>query len=98
LFTESSGAGNVLSVDQRTATQPKPKMTTYINATGKEIIVCKGGWKISREKMEANKIKRIAEQEKARENRQAFRCAKLDAAIASGDTEEIEYLRFMYGM
>jgi|GEM_PF-4635494 hypothetical protein len=72
--------------------------TNYINAKGQEIIVCKGGWKISREKMEANQIKRIAEQEKAKADRQAFRRAKLDAAIASGDTEEIEYLRFMYSM
>lgn len=72
--------------------------TNYINAQGKEIIVCKGGWKISREKMEANRIKRIAEQEKARADRQAFRRAKLDAAIANGDTEEVEYLRFMYSM
>ena len=45
-----------------------------------------------------NQIKRIAEQEKAKADRQAFRRAKLDAAIASGDTEEIEYLRFMYSM
>jgi len=72
--------------------------TNYINAKGQEIIVCKGGWKISREKMEANQIKRIAEQEKAKADRQAFRRAKLDAAIASGDTEEIEYLGFMYSM
>ena len=72
--------------------------TNYINAKGQEIIVCKGGWKISREKMEANQIKRIAEQEKAKADRLAFRRAKLDAAIASGDTEEIEYLRFMYSM
>ena len=70
----------------------------YINAKGKEIIVCKGGWKISREKMEANQIKRVAEQEKAKADRQAFRRAKLDAAIASGNTDKIEYLRFMYGM
>jgi hypothetical protein len=72
--------------------------TNYINAKGQEIIVCKGGWKISREKMEANRIKLIADQEKAKADRQAFRRAKLDAAIASGDTEEIEYLRFMYSM
>ena len=72
--------------------------TNYINAKGQEIIVCKGGWKISREKMEANQIKRVAEQEKAKSDRQAFRRAKLDAAIASGDVEEIEYLRFMYSM
>ena len=72
--------------------------TNYINAKGQEIIVCKGGWKISREKMEANQIKRVAEQEKAKADRQAFRRAKLDAAIASGDVEEIEYLRFMYSM
>ena len=72
--------------------------TNYINAKGQEIIVCKGGWKISREKMESNQIKRIAEQEKAKADRQAFRRAKLDAAIANGDTEEIEYLRFMYSM
>jgi hypothetical protein len=72
--------------------------TNYINAKGQEIIVCKGGWKISREKAESNKAKRLAEQEKSRADRQAFRRSKLDAAIAIGDAEEIEYLRFMYSM
>ena len=70
----------------------------YINAKGQEIIVYKGGWKISREKLNASKAKRVADQEKSRIERQAFRRSKLDAAIASGDAEEIEYLRFMYGM
>jgi hypothetical protein len=70
----------------------------YINAKGQEIIVCKGGWKISRDKMESNQIKRLAEQEEAKADRQAFRRAKLDAAIASGDTEEVDYLRFMYSL
>ena len=72
--------------------------TNYVNSKGQEILVCKGGWKISREKMESNQLKRIAQQEKAKADRQAFRRAKLDAAIARGDTEEIEYLRFMYSM
>jgi len=72
--------------------------TNYINAKGQEIIVCKGGWKISREKMEANKAKRIAEQEKSKACRKAFWRAKLDAAIARGDAEEIEYLRYMFSM
>jgi hypothetical protein len=67
--------------------------TNYINSKGQEIIVFKGGWKISRKKMESNQLKRIAEAD-----RQAFRQTKLDAAIARGDTEEIEYLRFMYSM
>jgi uridylate kinase len=73
-------------------------MTSYINAKGKEIIVCKGGWKISREKMDANAIKHHEFAAKRQADHLAMRMAKLNAAIASGDAEEIEYLRFMYGM
>jgi hypothetical protein len=73
-------------------------LTNYINANGQEIIVCKGGWKISREKMEANKIKRLVLQEKAKADRKAFLRAKIDAAISRNDNEEVDYLRFMYSM
>jgi len=68
--------------------------TNYINAKGQEIIVCKGGWKISRDKMEANKVTRAAEQKAAARNRLPGRERDLAEAIADGESQDfIEYLK-----
>ena len=67
---------------------------TYMNAKGKEIIVCKGGWKISREKMEANRAKRAEEAKAAARNRLPGRERELAEAIANNDPVDfIEYLK-----
>jgi len=68
--------------------------TNYINAKGQEIIVCKGGWKISREKMEANQVKRTEEAKAAARNRLPGREKELAEAIADNEpTDIIEYLK-----
>ena len=67
--------------------------SNYINAKGQEIIVCKGGWKISREKMESNKGKRAEEAKTAARNRLPFLEKELAEAIA--DNEPADFIKYL---
>ena len=67
--------------------------SNYINAKGKEIIVCKGGWKISREKMESNKAKRTEESKAAARNRLPYLEKELSEAIA--DNEPADFIKYL---
>jgi hypothetical protein len=70
------------------------KKNSYINAKGKEIIICNGGWKISKEKMQLNKIKHLEEAKSAAKNRLPGRERELAEAIKNNEPGDfIEYLR-----